>query len=132
MRKMSDLDKIDEQPSDAEELSENDRRRALLYLRQEGVNPDAFQRRSLRWIVIAFSALLIFSFGCLEYYVLWCLTDTDFSSNGLFVVLCVAPIVAATTIVVFMLIGVFRGFRGTDLSSLPLETVGKAAFGNDA
>ena len=44
--------------------------------------------------------------------------------------LAIARIVSVTLILIFVLIGVFRGFRESDLNAVPLETAGKMAFGN--
>ena len=101
-------------------------------LRKEGRSPDAKQRFWLRWIVIGFSAAFIFLLGYLEYYLFVRLSLSNLGSNDLFVVLCIAPIVAATTIVVFMLIGVFRPLRANDMDELPLEALRRALLGDGA
>ena len=39
------------------------------------------------------------------------------------VALIVAPVIAVTTITVFILIGVFRGFRDRDMGNVPVQTI---------
>ena len=45
--------------------------------------------------------------------------------------LVVTPILSLTTIIVFALIGVFRGYRDKDLAEVPLSTMARAATGQD-
>ena len=66
----------------------------------------------------------------LEWQILKYLMVTNPKQDDLFFVLAISPIAAITSIVIFLLIGVFRGFRERDLNALPLETASKEAFGN--
>ena len=128
---MSTLNEIDEQPSgvvDEESLYLERVRHAVQ--QSGGISPDDRQRRWLRWSVIVFSVLLIVCFGCLEYYILGSLTQTTLSSNKLFGVLGVAPIVAVTTIIVFMLIGVFR-VQPSDVKAVSVENASRLLAGQD-
>lgn len=46
--------------------------------------------------------------------------------------LAIFPIVAVTAIVIFLLIGVFRGYRESDMGDLPLEMIMKGLGGDGA
>ena len=52
--------------------------------------------------------------------------------NSLLILLAITPIVSITFVMVFVLVGVFRGFRRTDLNSLPMTPMTKAMFENGA
>ena len=49
------------------------------------------------------------------------------TDSNLLMVLVIAPIASITSIVIFLLIGVFRGYRERDVESLPPRTVTDAA-----
>ena len=52
------------------------------------------------------------------------LNRTDMS----LVLLAISPIVAAVTIIVFLLLGTFRGFKESDMKSLPVNTALRGAI----
>ena len=63
----------------------------------------------------------------LEWFILCEMLQWAPFESSFFIVLAVSPVVAATTIVVFLLIGVFRGFRDADVDNLPVEAVTRGA-----
>ncbi len=70
--------------------------------------------------------------GILEWKLLEYIRTPCSQADDLFVLLAISPIASITLILIFVLNGVFRGFRESDLKGLPLETAGKAAFGGDS
>ncbi|MDE2814435.1 MAG: hypothetical protein OXM01_15495 [Gemmatimonadota bacterium] len=88
------------------------------------------QRYWLRLCACVAALLVVIAAGILEWILLQHLLKTSSETEGLFVLLAISPIVSITLILIFVLIGVFRGFRESDLNAVPLETAGKMAFGN--
>ena len=76
------------------------------------------------------AVIVMGAFGYLEYVVLSHLLAPCNQADVLFVVLAVSPIVAVTAIVIFLLIGVFRGYRNTDMAHLPVEAILKGLGGD--
>lgn len=71
--------------------------------------------------------------GVMEFIVLRSLLERGLAeTDSLLVVLAISPIVAATTIIVFWLIGVFRGFGEAEMDSQLAEAVVRraAAYGS--
>ena len=84
------------------------------------------QRILLRWIVVQIALVMLLCLGWLEFVVVRNLLESGFpETENLFMVLAVSPIVAATTIIVFLLIGVFRGFKEADMDNLPVEAIAR-------
>lgn len=82
------------------------------------------QRIYHRWIVLGVALLSIVGLGCLEYVLVnqllkWNLTGADTP----LVVLAISPIVAATTVVVFLLLGAFRGFKEFDTENSSVGSI---------
>ena len=78
-----------------------------------------------RFYIIIFASIMVVLLCCLVIWsLLWGpLAKTSDSTVALNIALIVAPVVAITTITVFVLIGVFRGFRDRDMDSIPMRTV---------
>ena len=78
-----------------------------------------------RFYAIVFASIMVVLLCCLVIWSLLCGPLAKTSGNGvaLNVALIVAPIVAITTITVFVLIGVFRGFRDRDMDNIPMRTM---------
>ena len=82
------------------------------------------QRIWLRWIAVVIAVAMLLCLGWMEFVVVHNLLESGFAeTDNLLMVLAVSPIVAATAIVVFLLIGVFRGFREADMDNLPVEAI---------
>lgn len=79
----------------------------------------------LRPIVFVLSVIVIIWLGYLEYRILHYVMKPCSDSGDAFVLLAVSPILAITAIVIFLLIGVFRGYRDSDMGRLPIVTIGK-------
>ena len=88
------------------------------------------QRWWLRGGAFIAALLAMVAAGYLEWRLLMHILAPCSKAGDLLILLAVSPIVSVTLILIFVLIGVFRGFREGDLRSIPLETAGKAAFGN--
>ena len=75
-------------------------------------------------VVALLSVLVIWSlcWGPLSYVSDDTLTHSE-SIVALNIALIVAPVIAVTTITVFILIGVFRGFRDRDMGNVPVQTI---------
>lgn len=106
-------------------------------LRLDRSTPDhvvraANQRILLRWIIVAAAAIVILAYGYLEWLLLDYLFECRTEASDLFIILAVSPVVGVTVIVVFVLIGVFRGYRESDTQYLPTEIVGKTVFGGES
>ena len=89
------------------------------------------QRYWLRAIACGVALLVAAAAGYLEWELLKYILAPCSQAGDLFVLLAISPIASITLILIFVLIGVFRGFRESDLNALPLETASKVAFGND-
>ncbi|MCY4463529.1 MAG: hypothetical protein OXC26_24520 [Albidovulum sp.] len=63
--------------------------------------------------------LAIAGFGYLELLLLRYAMYSSFGLGDLFFVWAISPIVSITAIMIFILIGVFRGFLGTELDGMP-------------
>lgn len=90
------------------------------------------QRYWLRAIACGVALLVAAAAGYLEWKLLKYILAPCSQASDLFVLLAISPIASITLILIFVLIGVFRGFRESDLNALPLETAGKVTFGNDS
>ena len=87
------------------------------------------QKLLLRWGTSAVGLLVLVAAGVLEWLVLRHIMDPHSKTGDLFVVLAVSPIAAITLIVIFALIGVFRGYRGKDMAQgLSLECLAETAL----
>ncbi len=73
----------------------------------------------LRWISIGVALLAIAGFGYLELLLLRYAMYSSFGLGDLFFVWAISPVVSITAIMIFILIGVFRGFRGAELDGMP-------------
>ena len=115
-------------------------------LDQEGREPwtdaQARQTLKLRWIALVLAiVIIIFLLTVAGLHALSWPEGREYScyeplncpeSDGLAqVLLVVAPMAAATAITIFLLIGVFRGFRSKDMESPSLRTMLQEAL-NDA
>ena len=78
-----------------------------------------------RLYTVIFASIIVVLLCCLVTWSLPWGPLAKASENGaaLNVALIVAPIVAITTIIVFVLIGVFRGFRDRDMDNIPMQTM---------
>jgi len=83
----------------------------------------------LRWWVVNFASVVVILLCGLLIYALLCgpLANPSNYSPAFTSVLIVAPIAAIATIVVFVLIGVFRGFRDRDMDNIPAQTALRTA-----
>lgn len=63
-------------------------------------------------------------------YMIFSSLENFAEANDMIFVYAIAPIVSVTLIVIFLLLGAFRGFRERDMESLPIETAGRAMTGN--
>ena len=88
------------------------------------------QRWWFRATVGAVALIVIVAAGALEWIVVKHILSPCSDIDDLLFVWAVSPIASITLIVIFLLIGVFRGFRERDLSALPLQTASKGTFGN--
>ena len=98
---------------------------------------ERWQNYILKWTFPVLSALTI----CLTLFYLWVLADHLLSASAddimsapavFLMSLVVAPILSLTTIMVFALIGVFRGYRDSDIREIPVSTIVRVAAGQDA
>jgi len=83
----------------------------------------------LRPIACGVAVLSLVGFALLDYILLQHLMGQP-NRADLFVALASSPIVAITTIVIFLLIGVFRGYRSPDIRH-PAMDVAVRGFGGD-
>ena len=91
------------------------------------------QKFWLGWLAVAAAIAMLACLGMMEFVVLCNLLERGLAeTDNLLVVLAVSPIVAATAIIVFWLIGVFRGFRETDMDDQFVEAIARrvAAYGS--
>ena len=85
------------------------------------------QKLWLRWIALALAIATLGLLVGLEWFILCEMLQWAPFENSFFVVLAISPVVAATTIIVFLLIGVFRGFKDTDIDNLPVGDIARGA-----
>lgn len=84
------------------------------------------QRFWLRWIIVLVALVMLACLSWMEFVVVRNLLESGFSeTDNLFMVLAVSPIVAATTIIVFLVIGAFRSFKEADMGNLPVEAIAR-------
>ena len=77
------------------------------------------QRWWFRATVGAVALIVIVAAGVLEWIVVMHILSPGSDIDDLLFIWAVAPIVSITVIVIFLLIGVFRGFSGKDMERLP-------------
>ena len=87
------------------------------------------QKIFLRWIVVCLSVIALVLLVVLEVFVLCKILETPRPKGQSWVVLAISPIVAVTTIIVFLIIGVFRNFRETDMNKFPVGTAARNMTG---
>ena len=85
------------------------------------------QKVWLRWGASVVGLLALIFAGVLECLILNYIMDPHTTTGDLFVVLAVSPIASITLIVIFLLIGAFRGFLDKDMTNLPANAVVRAA-----
>lgn len=88
------------------------------------------QRHWLRGIACFVALVVVVAAGYLEWEILKYILDPNSQTGNLFFVLAVSPIASITLIVIFVLIGVFRGFRDKDMTNIPAETAMKVVSGD--
>ncbi|MYE03033.1 MAG: hypothetical protein F4Y03_17505 [Alphaproteobacteria bacterium] len=118
---------------------ERDLRREEFDLKQEEAYRSLlgdYHRQIIRFrlYTIVFASIIVALLCCLVVWSLLWGPLARISENGvaLNVALIVAPIVAVTTITVFVLIGVFRGFRDKDMDNIPVQTMLRTAGGQES
>lgn len=122
---MTDLSDVNEDrpPSSGDNGRSGGKENAFL-----GVHLDRFakaladmerQRWWLRGIVLGVALIAVVAAGWLECRLIEHILDSQPIPHELFFILAVSPIAAITVIVVFMLIGVFRGYSEKDMEKLP-------------
>lgn len=79
------------------------------------------QKWYLRGVALVLAVAVILAAGFLEWLILFKLSD-KFKDNDALLFLAISPIVAITAITIFILIGVFQGFRDKDMQRLPGST----------
>lgn len=129
---MTDLDGMGEVPTKGDKAAPKEERalsdqRELFAKWQVRIVRQNWYLRLMAFIV---ALAVIVGAVYLEWQIIKYLIVTKPKLGDLFFVLAVSPIAAVTSIVIFLLIGVFRGFRERDLSALPLQTASKETFGN--
>ena len=87
------------------------------------------QRIILRWCAVGGALLVVLVAAFLEWKMIRHIMDQSTTSTDSFVLLAIAPIASITLIVIFVLIGVFRGYREADIAKLPAETAMRAVSG---
>lgn len=88
------------------------------------------QTITLRWAAIVGAAIVIVAFAAMELFLLLHLFSSQ-NPSGHLVLLAISPIVGTTVIVVFILVGVFRGHKDPQISGPPPAAVASAAFGTE-
>ena len=88
------------------------------------------QRYWLRISTFCVALIVIILAVLLELKILKYILTPCSQTEGIFVVLAVAPIASITLIVIFVLMGVFRGYREKDMGDLPTGTIGRMLGGN--
>ena len=136
----SQLRSVPNVPADDSERPEERVRREVAGITEAQLDKDArrlqHQRRdqtekqklSFRRIVLILATVAFGLLVALEWFILCEMLQWAPFENSFFVILAVSPIVAATTIIVFLLIGVFRGFRDADVDDLPVGAVTRGAI----
>ena len=97
--------------------------------RHESLIEDQKQRRDMRKNVL-WLALLVIGFMAVLIVVDICLAARDMQGQidgSVRIALFVSPIVSITTIMIFLLVGAFRGFREKDMENLPVSTIAREA-----
>lgn len=89
----------------------------------------ASQRIWLRWIAVIAAGTVIIAYGVLEWRLLQYLLECQTEISDLFILLAIAPLLGITIIIVFVLLGVFRGFKESDAHHFPTEAASKALIG---
>lgn len=82
-----------------------------------------------RWIALALAVIIIIGLAQLEHHILHLMREEWFWKNDLAGLLAVSPIIAITAIVVFLLLGAFRG-HSDDIRGLPIDTLTKTIQGD--
>lgn len=85
----------------------------------------------LRNFAAATAIIAIVAAAYLEWEIMKYIMAPGSNPDSMFFVVATAPILSATAIVVFFLIGVFRGFHEKDMSRLPTRTIFKTATSGD-
>ena len=85
------------------------------------------QRWWFRGVVGAVALIAMVAAGILEWVILTHILSPCSNTDDLFFILAVSPIVSITLIVIFMLMGVFRGFSEKDMERLPSSTASSMA-----
>lgn len=132
---MVDLSSIREDPPDTpRDFSLAAEEMRFLGLHQERLNKVRVQiekqRLYSRWVVLSFAIAVVIGLAILECSVLEYIFFATEQDVGSLVWLAISPIVSITLIVIFTLIGAFRGFREGDLNALPWKPAGKAVLDN--
>ncbi len=82
-------------------------------------------RKNVLWL-----ALLVIGFMAVLIVVDICLAARDMQGQidgSVRIALFVSPILSITTIMIFLLVGAFRGFREKDMENLPVSTIAREA-----
>lgn len=91
-----------------------------------------FHKVVQRYAVLLFAVAIAIYFGWLSLLVFDGVNVEVLKDNEMVAALAVSPIAGTTFIVVFMLIGAFREYKPNDLNRLPVETVTRAAVGDES
>lgn len=90
------------------------------------------QKVYLRWGASVVGLIVLIAAGVLEWIILWHIMDSDSDKGELFFILAISPIAAITVIVIFGLIGVFRGFEARDMRDLPTSSLLRMLIKSDS
>ena len=88
------------------------------------------QRYWLRFSACIAAIAVTVGAAVMEWVVLCRILSPSSAPNDLFVFLALAPVASITLIVIFVLVGVFRGYRGKDLADAPTGPLGRMVGGN--
>ena len=103
-------------------------------LDQEGAErlmKEVKQRITLRYIAVSMAIIVILYLGFLEWYLMNLLTiksEEQPSPDVWIVILAISPILSTTAIVIFLLIGIFRGFRDIGMPNIPVGVLARKSF----
>ena len=89
-----------------------------------------WQKWYFRAIALCLAVVVVLAAGFLEWLILFKLSNGQFKDNDAFLFLAISPIASITAITIFVLIGVFQGFRDKDMQRLPGSTAVRS-FGGD-